>query len=150
MRAVVQRVVRADVSVDGRGIGAIGKGLLVLVGVEAHDTDADVAFLCRKLLTLRIFDDSMGRMELSVSDVNGELLLISQFTLFGDCRKGTRPSYSRAAPPDLAEKLYDQLVERVRLEGIPARTGQFRARMEVSSINEGPVTLILDSKKKVY
>jgi D-tyrosyl-tRNA(Tyr) deacylase len=150
MRAVVQRVLQANVSVGGTVLGAIERGLLVLVGVGTDDDGDDVAFLCRKLLTLRIFDDPEGRMGLSVTDVGGELLLISQFTLFGDCRKGTRPSYSRAAPPELAEDLYEQLAGRIRMEGVPVKMGQFRARMEVSSINEGPVTLVIDSKKSFY
>jgi len=150
MRAVVQRVLHADVTVAGIVIGTIEEGLLVLVAVEAGDSQADVEFMSRKLLSLRIFDDSEGRMDLSVSDVKGEVLLISQFTLFGDCRKGTRPSFSRAASPELAEDLYVQLVDGIRLEGIPVETGQFRARMEVSSVNEGPVTLIIDSKKKLH
>jgi len=150
MRAIVHRVLQASVSVEGKVTGAIEKGLLVLVGVESNDGEEDVAFLCRKLTSLRVFDDSTGRMDRSVVDVKGQLLLISQFTLFGDCRKGTRPSYSRAAPPELAEYLYERLAARIRLEGILVRTGQFRAHMEVSSINEGPVTLIIDSRKKFY
>ena len=136
--------------VDGVVVGAIHSGLLVLLAVEAGDAQEDVAFMSRKLVSLRIFDDAEGRMDCSVSDVKGEVLLISQFTLFGDCRKGTRPSYSRAASPELAEDLYSQLADRIGLEGIPVETGQFRARMEVSLVNEGPVTLIIDSKKKLY
>lgn len=147
MRAVVQRVLHAEVTVDGEVIGAIQKGLLVLVAVEASDSEGDVAYMSRKLLGLRIFDDSEGKMNLSVTDVKGEVLLISQFTLFGDCRKGTRPSFSRAASPELAEALYLQLVDKIRQEDTPVSTGRFRARMKVSSANEGPVTLIIDSRK---
>ena len=150
MRAVVQRVLRAEVTVAGEVVGAVGRGLLVLVGVEESDSEEDAAFIGRKLMKLRVFDDGKGRMDLSVSDVEGEVLLISQFTLFGDCRKGSRPSFSRAASPEIAEKLYLQLRERIYQGGIPIQTGQFRARMEVSSINEGPVTLIVDSKQKRF
>lgn len=150
MRAVVQRVVSAEVRVEGEVVGAVGKGLLVLVGVEEGDSQEDVSFISRKVLNLRVFDDSKGRMDLSVTDVEGEVLLISQFTLFGDCRKGSRPSFSRAASPKIAEELYLQLRDRILQGGISIQTGQFRARMEVSSINEGPVTLIVDSKQKRF
>ena len=150
MRVVVQSVLQADVTVAGSRVGDIDRGLLVLVAVEAGDSQEDVEFVSRKLVNLRIFDDSEGKMDLSVSDIEGKILLISQFTLFGDCRKGTRPSFSRAAPPEMAEELYVQVGERIMLEGIPVETGRFRARMEVSSVNEGPVTLIIDSKKKLY
>ncbi len=148
MRAVVQRVLNAKVSVSGAVIGAIQRGLLVLVAVEADDTEEDVAFLGKKLRNLRVFDDTDGKMNLSVADIKGRLLVISQFTLLGDCRKGLRPSFSRAAPPEMAELLYLQLVDRIRMEGVEVETGQFRARMEVSLVNEGPVTLIIDSKKR--
>ena len=150
MRVVVQRVICAEVTVTGEVISNVGRGLLVLVGVEEGDSQEDVAFMSRKLLNLRVFDDSKGRMDLSVTDVGGEILLISQFTLFGDCRKGCRPSFSRAASPEVAEELYLHLRDRILQAGISIQTGKFRARMEVSSINEGPVTLILDSKQKRF
>jgi D-tyrosyl-tRNA(Tyr) deacylase len=150
MRAVVQRVLNADVKVGTSVAAAIGRGLLVLLAVETGDTLKDVAFMSRKLLGLRIFEDPQGKMNLSVSDVEGEVLLISQFTLLGDCRKGNRPSFIRAAQPELAESLYLQLADQIRQGGIRVETGRFRARMEVSLVNEGPVTLILDSNKKLY
>jgi D-tyrosyl-tRNA(Tyr) deacylase len=150
MRAVVQRVLNADVKVGAGVVAAIGRGLLVLLAVETSDTLKDVAFMSRKLLGLRIFEDPQGKMNLSVSEVEGEVLLISQFTLLGDCRKGNRPSFIRAAQPDLAESLYIQLGDEIRQGGVRVETGRFRARMEVSLVNEGPVTLILDSNRKIY
>lgn len=150
MRVVVQRVLEAEVKVEGLVVGSIQRGLLVLVGVEGTDTGEDLAFICRKLIDLRIFEDSAGKMNRSVLEVKGKVLLVSQFTLFGDCRKGTRPSFSRAAPPELAEELYLELAEKIRQQGVPVETGRFRARMEVVSTNDGPVTLIIDSKKKLY
>jgi D-tyrosyl-tRNA(Tyr) deacylase len=150
MRAVVQRVSQASVEVEGAALGGIQRGLLVLVGVEEGDGWKDVDFICRKLVALRIFEDSQGKMNLSVSDVAGKVLLVSQFTLFGDCRKGSRPSFTRAAPPEQAEELYLKLAGRIRREGILVETGRFRARMRVASVNEGPVTLIIDSKKEFY
>lgn len=150
MRTVVQRVRRASVTVSDDVIGAIGPGLLVLVAVEAGDTREDVAFISRKLVSLRIFDDLEGKMNRSIADIRGEILLISQFTLFGDCRKGTRPSFSRAAPPEQAEELFGQLAESIGHAGIAVETGQFRARMEVYSVNEGPVTVVIDSRKVLY
>jgi D-tyrosyl-tRNA(Tyr) deacylase len=145
MRAVIQRVKESMVSVDGREVGRIGHGMLVLLGVHRLDTDADAKELARKISHLRIFEDAGGKMNRSLLDIGGEMLVVSQFTLYGDCRKGRRPSFVEAAPPALAERLYNCFVNRVRQKGIAARTGQFRAMMAVSLVNDGPVTLILDS-----
>jgi D-tyrosyl-tRNA(Tyr) deacylase len=150
MRAVVQRVSSAEVSVNGEIVGSIGQGLVVLLAVESNDGPDDVAFMQRKLTTLRLFDDSEGKMNRSVRDVSGAILLISQFTLYGDCRKGTRPSFSRAAEPVPAQEFYERLASGIRGEGIRLETGCFQARMKVSLVNEGPVTLIVDSKKRLY
>jgi D-tyrosyl-tRNA(Tyr) deacylase len=147
MRAVIQRVSRADVLVEDVCTGAIGPGLLVLLGVHAEDTDQDVQWMSDKIIRLRIFDDPQGKMNLSLLDTGGELLVVSQFTLFGDCRKGRRPSWSHAARPELARELYQKFVEIVREQGITVQTGKFRAIMKVNLINDGPVTLLLDSFK---
>mgnify|MGYP001448932290 CR=1 FL=1 len=147
MRCVVQRVSRASVRVNAEGIGQINKGILALVGIEHNDNDNDVSWLADKLLGLRIFEDEHGKMNLSLVDVGGELLVVSQFTLHGDCRKGKRPSFSDAAPPDMAKSLFDKLVATLRASGVKVETGQFQAKMEVELINDGPVTLLLDSKK---
>jgi D-tyrosyl-tRNA(Tyr) deacylase len=140
VRALVQRVGSASVTVEGREIAAIGRGLLVLLGVHARDTAADADWLVRKLRNLRVFEGPDGRMDLSVEDVGGELLCVSQFTLYGDNRRGNRPSFIDAAPPERAEPLY----ERVRA-GLDARGGKFGAHMLVSLVNDGPVTLLIDS-----
>jgi D-aminoacyl-tRNA deacylase len=140
MRAVVQRVAEAAVTVDGEPVGRIGPGLLVLLGVHRDDTEAQADRMAAKLLALRIFDDDDGRMSRSVVDRGGEILCVSQFTLYGDTRKGTRPSYAQAAPGDVAEPLYERVRDRLGAEG-----GQFGARMGVSLVNDGPVTLIVDS-----
>ncbi len=150
MRSVVQRVLRASVTVDGVEVGAIGHGLLVLVAVEVDDGPADLDFMRKKLVNLRVFADPEGRMNLSVGQVGGSVLLVSQFTLFGDCRKGNRPSFTRSAAPDAAEDLYQQLVRAVERDGVPVQTGTFRAMMEVHSVNDGPVTLIIDSRRGFY
>ena len=147
MRCVVQRVSRASVRVNAEGIGQINKGILALVGIEHNDNDNDVSWLADKLLGLRIFEDEHGKMNLSLVDVGGDLLVVSQFTLHGDCRKGKRPSFSDAAPPDMAKSLFDKLVATLRASGVKVETGQFQAKMEVELINDGPVTLMLDSKK---
>ena len=147
MRAVVQRVSEASVTVAGERVSAIGRGLLVLVGVGRGDTMADLEWLADKLVGLRIFADAEGQMNLSVQEVGGELLVVSQFTLHGDCRKGRRPSYSDAAPPEEAQRLYEQLLERLKALDLPVRAGVFRAMMQVALINDGPVTLLLDSRK---
>jgi D-aminoacyl-tRNA deacylase len=148
MRAVIQRVTSAEVTVDGRSTGKIGKGLLVFVGVGKGDGEADISYLSSKIPDLRIFEDHSGKFNLSLRDVGGEMLIVSQFTLFGDCRKGRRPSFSDAEDPLAAKVFYEQLVERMKREGIPVRTGEFQANMEVHLVNDGPVTLLLDSKQK--
>jgi D-aminoacyl-tRNA deacylase len=145
MRAVIQRVKESIVSVNGREVGRIGHGMLVLLGVHRQDTDAGAKDLARKISHLRIFEDAGGKMNRSLLDTGGEMLVVSQFTLYGDCRKGRRPSFVEAAPPALAERLYNCFVGRVRQEGIVVETGQFRAMMAVGLVNDGPVTLILDS-----
>jgi D-tyrosyl-tRNA(Tyr) deacylase len=144
MRVVLQRVSRAEVSVDGEITGRIGQGLLALVAVSRLDDDGDLLWMARKIADLRIFDDENGNLNLSLRDVHGQLMVVSQFTLYGDCKKGRRPSYSEAAPPAQAEALYNRFVEIVR-ELVPdVQTGRFQASMQVSLMNEGPVTLIID------
>jgi D-aminoacyl-tRNA deacylase len=145
MRAVIQRVERAGVTVDGEVCGQIGAGLLVLLAVEQDDEEKDLAFMSRKILNLRVFDDDKGRMNRSIKEAGGELLVVSQFTLYGDCRKGNRPSYSRAAGPEKAERLYEQLIQEMRREGVRVAGGRFQAMMKVTLVNDGPVTLIVDS-----
>ncbi len=147
MRAVLQRVSGAGVSVDGREIARIGKGLVVLLAVGRDDGEKEAAYIAGKVADLRVFDDGEGRLNLSVSDVGGAVLLVSQFTLYGDCRKGRRPSFTHAAPPDVAERLYGTVAERLREGGLTVETGQFQAMMDVSLVNDGPVTLILDSDR---
>lgn len=145
MRACVQRVSRASVVVAGEVCGEIGPGLLVLLGVAADDTAGQAAQMADKIAGLRIFNDAEGKMNLSVVDIGGSLLVVSQFTLLGDARKGRRPSYTAAAPPELAEQLYEHFTALVRERGIPVATGRFRQHMEVSLLNDGPVTLLLDT-----
>lgn len=147
MRAVIQRVTSASVRVNSEVVGQIGQGLLVLLGVTQDDTTADLVWLAEKVAGLRIFKDSDGKMNLSVQDVAGAVLVVSQFTLYGDCRKGKRPSFIQAAQPDLAKSLYEQFVVELKGQGIPVQTGRFQADMEVSLVNNGPVTLLLDSRK---
>jgi D-tyrosyl-tRNA(Tyr) deacylase len=147
MRAVIQRVKEARVEVEGEVIGRIEGGILLLLGVGKDDSEGDVEYLTEKVLGLRIFEDTDGKMNLSIVDVKGEILIISQFTLYGDCRKGRRPSFDKAAPPDLAENLYGLFVQKVKEKGIKVETGRFRALMNVHLINSGPVTILLDSKK---
>jgi D-tyrosyl-tRNA(Tyr) deacylase len=151
MRAVIQRVSEASVSVAGQVVGAIGPGLLVFVGVEAADSEEDIQWLANKLPALRVFEDAEGRMNLSLAETGGQILLISQFTLFGSLRKGTRPSFNRAAPPEQAKELLARL--HVALEaslGKPVPQGIFGAMMDVRSANDGPVTLIIDTKQKDF
>lgn len=136
----------AAVAVDGETKARIGEGILVLLGVGQEDTEADAAYLADKVANLRIFSDGEGRLNLSVQDVQGEVLVVSQFTLYGDCRKGRRPSFSSAAPPALARELYETFAARLRALGIPVATGVFQAHMDVSLINDGPVTLIMSSQ----
>ncbi|HUE74735.1 MAG TPA: D-aminoacyl-tRNA deacylase [Pirellulaceae bacterium] len=146
MKAVLQRVKRASVTVDGQIVGQVGQGILVLLGVEQGDSETDARQLADKSVDLRIFDDAQGKMNLSLADVHGALLVVSQFTLLGDCRKGRRPSFMAAAPPELAEKLYETFIAAAGIRGIPIATGRFRAMMDVELVNDGPVTLILDSR----
>lgn len=147
MRAVVQRVTRASVTVDGVIIGEIGSGLVVLVGIARDDTKVEAAYLVDKIAALRIFDDEDGKMNLSVKDVDGGLLIVSQFTLYGDVRRGLRPSWIDAAPPEIAEPLYDFFVRQAQAAVDNVATGRFQAMMQVELVNDGPVTILLDSKK---
>ncbi len=147
MRAVVQRVSSASVSVDDQTIGHIGPGLLVLLAVSRNDAEADADYLAAKIAGLRIFEDPDGRMNRSVADSGGAILAISQFTLYGDVRRGKRPSFDEAAPPQRARELYDRCVAEMRRSGLRCETGQFQAMMSVSLVNEGPVTILLDSAK---
>lgn len=150
MRAVIQRVEEAKVTVEGRSVGEIGKGLLVLLAVEENDGAQDLAFLKKKILNLRVFEDGEGKMNLSLRDTGGSVLMVSQFTLYGDLRKGNRPSYSRAAPPTEARDLYQELIDQLRAEGVQVEGGEFQAMMKVALVNDGPVTLIVDSSKQYY
>jgi D-tyrosyl-tRNA(Tyr) deacylase len=147
MRAVVQRVSRAKVTVNGEVTGEIGLGLLVLLGVGHDDTRAEADYLAEKTIGLRIFEDSGGKMNLSVVDVDGAVLAVSQFTLYGDVRRGKRPSFDAAAPPQQARDLYEYFVEKIRAAGLRCETGRFQEMMQVELVNEGPVTILLDSAK---
>src|SRR6202022_2882970 len=147
MRAVVQRVSRAKVSVSEKIIGKIGPGLLVLLGVGHEDTEADATYLAEKIAGLRVFDDQDGKMNRSVQDTGGSVLVVSQFTLYGDVRRGKRPSFDAAAPPDRARDLYQYFVARVRATGLECETGRFQEMMQVELVNDGPVTILLDSSK---
>jgi D-tyrosyl-tRNA(Tyr) deacylase len=148
MRAVLQRVSQADVQVDRRVTGAIKQGILVLLGVAQGDDDSDVDYLVDKMINLRIFEDSDGKMNLSLLQIGGKVLAVSQFTLLADCRKGRRPGFSAAAAPQEADALYQTFVARVRQRGVEVECGVFQADMQVSLINDGPVTLLLDSRKE--
>ncbi|HKR22870.1 MAG TPA: D-aminoacyl-tRNA deacylase [Pyrinomonadaceae bacterium] len=148
MRAVIQRVTRAKVTVEDRVVGEIGNGLLVLLGITHDDTKADADYLASKIVALRIFDDAAGKMNVSLKDAGGGLLVVSQFTLYGDVRRGLRPSWSDAAPPEIAEPLYNYFVESSRKLIEPVETGSFRAMMQVELVNDGPVTLIVDSRDR--
>jgi D-tyrosyl-tRNA(Tyr) deacylase len=147
MRAVVQRVSRAKVTVEGRPSGEIGLGLLVLLGVGREDTEADASYLAEKIAGLRIFEDADGKMNRSVQDAGGSVLAVSQFTLYGDVRRGKRPSFDAAAPPDEARRLYEFFVKRIKALGLRCETGRFQEMMQVELVNEGPVTILLDSGK---
>ncbi len=147
MQAVIQRVLNAEVTIDGESIGLIGRGLLVLLGVGKRDTKKDADYLAEKIVHLRLFEDKSGKMNLSLSQVNGKLLVVSQFTLLADCRKGRRPSFTNAAPPEKAKSLYHHFIDTVRQKGIKTETGKFQAMMAVSLTNDGPVTIILDSER---
>jgi len=147
VRAVIQRVTRASVTVEGRVTGEIGAGLLVLLGVSRTDNPESAAYLAEKIANLRIFSDEAGKMNLSLLDVGGSALLVSQFTLYGDTRGGRRPSYIQAAPPEQANLLYEEFVRSIRSLGVPVQTGVFQAHMRVELVNDGPVTILLDSEK---
>lgn len=147
MRAVVQRVTESTVSVNRQVIGHIENGLLLYLGVGSEDTAADLNYIAGKVINLRIFEDEAGKMNLSLSDVNGAIMVISQFTLFGDTRRGRRPSYTKAAAPEKADHYYQLLLSRLKAEGYKVAAGQFGAKMAVSYINDGPVTILIDSKK---
>ena len=147
MRALVQRVSRARVTVGGEVTGEIGPGLLVLLGVAKEDTRTDADYLAEKTIGLRVFEDADGKMNLSVADAGGALLVVSQFTLYGDVRRGKRPSFDAAAPPQQARELYEYFVEKIRAAGLRCETGRFQEMMQVELVNEGPVTILLDSAK---
>jgi D-aminoacyl-tRNA deacylase len=147
MRACVQRVSQASVTVDGQIVGQIGRGLLVLLGVTGDDQSKDTTYLAEKITTLRIFNDDDGKMNRSLLDTGGQMLVVSQFTLLGDCRKGRRPSFIQAAGPEIAQRLYAQFVADVQSRGVRVATGRFQAHMDVALINDGPVTVLLDSRK---
>jgi D-tyrosyl-tRNA(Tyr) deacylase len=147
MRCVIQRVTRASVSVDGQVAGRIGPGLLVLLGVAKDDGPADIEYVASKIRDLRVFADEQGRMNLAVGDVGGAVLLVSQFTLLGDVRKGRRPGFDQAAPPEVARRLYEDVAARLRNTGLDVATGVFQAHMQVELVNDGPVTILLDSRR---
>ena len=147
MRAVVQRVSKCAVAVDGQTVGSIGAGVLVLLGVARDDEASAADYLAEKIVNLRIFEDEQGKMNRSLLDTSGEMLVVSQFTLLGDCRKGRRPSFVAAAAPELAERLYQVFVDAVAGHGIEVATGRFRQHMEVELVNDGPVTLLLDTRQ---
>jgi D-aminoacyl-tRNA deacylase len=147
MRAVIQRVSQAQVTVDGEIVGRIGRGLVVLLGVTHADAEADADYLADKICGLRVFEDSNGKMNLDTAAVQGGILVVSQFTLYGDVRRGKRPSFDAAAPPQHARQLYEYFVERIRAAGLPCQTGRFQEMMQVDLVNDGPVTILLDSAK---
>ena len=148
MRAVVQKVKKAQVLSEGKLSGEIGQGLVVFLGVTHDDTEEDAKYLAEKIANLRIFEDSEDKLNLSVQDVGGEIMSVSQFTLYGDCRKGRRPSFTQAAKPERANELYEQFNDYLRKEGLNVATGVFQTQMEVSLVNDGPVTMLLDSKRQ--
>lgn len=147
MRVVLQRVTRASVNIEGETVGEIGAGMLVLLGIARDDTERDVDYLLEKIIALRIFEDEAGHMNLSLAETGGALLVVSQFTLYGDARRGRRPSFSDAAPPELAETLYEKFVQRACQSVERVATGGFRKMMQVELVNDGPVTILLDSRK---
>lgn len=147
MKAVIQRVKSARVSIDGKTKGEIDQGLVVFLGVGKEDGPQDVDYLASKISGLRIFPDPTGKFDRSVADVRGKVLVVSQFTLYGDCRRGRRPSFTDAAPPEVAEGLYNHFIKRISQEGLPIESGTFQAMMEVHLVNDGPVTILLDSQK---
>lgn len=147
MRAVIQRVKQASVTVDGEKVGSINKGLLLFLGVHRHDGEKELAWMVDKVINLRLFEDQDGKMNLSLADIDGEILIVSQFTLYGDCRKGRRPGFSQAAPPKQAQVLYEKFITAVQQKGLTTASGTFQAMMDVALVNDGPVTLLLDSAK---
>jgi D-tyrosyl-tRNA(Tyr) deacylase len=147
MRAVLQRVTRAEVAVNGERVASIGRGYLVLLGVAHHDDESDARYIADKIAALRLFEDEAGKINLGITDIGGEVLLVSQFTLYADCRKGRRPSFTEAAPPEVADRLYQRVAEMLREAGLPVQTGVFGAHMLVTLVNDGPVTILLDSRK---
>ena len=147
MRALIQRVLSASVKVDGNEIGKINKGILVLLGVKSGDTENDARYLCEKITNLRIFENEAGKLDFSLLDIKGEILLVSQFTLYGSCDKGRRPDFGAAAPVDEAKSIYEKSVEAFKTSGLKVETGQFQAHMQVELINDGPVTLLIESKQ---
>lgn len=147
MRAVLQRVSEASVKVDNNIIGQIQKGFVVLLGIGKEDNEEDIKYICEKIINLRVFEDAQDKMNLSVLDVEGELLIISQFTIYGDCRKGRRPSFDTAAKVEEAKRLYEKFLEEIKNNGIKIEAGEFQADMKVSLVNDGPVTMLLDSKR---
>ena len=149
MRAVIQRVSSARVLIEGQEYSRIGAGILVLLGVEKEDNTEDAQLLARRIVELRIFEDEAGKMNRSIVETGGQILAVSQFTLLGDCRRGRRPSFDPAAPPDVARTLYERFVKEVDISGVPVATGVFQAMMDVELINQGPVTFILDSRKRL-
>jgi len=147
MRAVIQRVKHASVDVDGIRTGSISKGIVTFLGIQRNDEAKEIGWMAEKIINLRIFPDPDGKMNISLADINAEMLIVSQFTLYGDCRKGRRPGYSEAAAPEIAEHIYNRFVDEVRKKGIHAATVRFQAMMDVTLVNDGPVTLLLDSEK---
>ncbi len=150
MRAVIQKVKKASVSVDNKLVSEIGYGFMILLGVKDTDKEEDIEYIKKKISKLRIFEDNEGKMNLSLKDVGGEILMVSQFTLYGDARKGNRPSFSQSAKADKAEKYYEILINQLKEEGFKVKTGIFQTHMEVSLVNDGPVTIILDSERIVW
>ncbi|HBK68519.1 MAG TPA: D-tyrosyl-tRNA(Tyr) deacylase [Firmicutes bacterium] len=146
MRAVIQRITSARVVIEGKTIGEVGKGLLVFLGIKSGDDETAVSYLVDKIINLRIFEDEQGKMNLSLKEVGGEILVVSQFTLYADCRKGRRPSFQEAAKPEISEKLYLKFIKTLRDKSLPVATGSFGADMKVELVNNGPVTILLDSK----
>ncbi len=146
MRAVIQRITSARVVIEGKTIGEVGKGLLVFLGIKTGDDETAVSYLVDKIINLRIFEDEQGKMNLSLKEVGGEILVVSQFTLYADCRKGRRPSFQEAAKPEISEKLYLKFIKTLRDKSLPVATGSFGADMKVELVNNGPVTILLDSK----
>ena len=147
MRAVIQRVRKAKVEVKGDNIGEIGQGILIFLGVKKGDSELDAEYLAEKAVNLRIFEDEKENMNLSLLDIKGEVLVVSQFTLFGDCRKGRRPSFTEAAPPVEAKTLYEKFIKILEKKGVKSKAGRFRAMMDIFLVNDGPVTILLDSEK---